>query len=204
MVLRRTYTKFRRQIMLISTLEAILFAAAKPLEIKTLSKALNTNQETLREAIEELKKLRNTENSGIHLLEQEGKLQLVTNPAAAEVVKIFAKEDMGGELTKPSLETLTVIAYRGPITKPELEQIRGINCTLILRNLLMRGLVEERDDPVKLQSVYSVSLEFLRHLGVHGVSELPEFKDYHNDSRINQMIQELNRVEAVASEKQIV
>lgn len=190
--------------MLTTTLESILFAAAKPLDVKILAKALNTNQETLREAIEELKKIRNTESSGIHLLEQEGKLQLATNPAAAEAVKVFAKEEMGGELTRPSLETLTIIAYRGPMTKPEIEQIRGINCALILRNLLMRGLVEEKDDPIKLQSVYSASLGFLRHLGVRGASELPEFEDYHNNSRIDQMIQELNGIEAAASEKQVV
>ncbi|MFA6131833.1 MAG: SMC-Scp complex subunit ScpB [Patescibacteria group bacterium] len=190
--------------MLTTTLEAILFAAAKPLDIKTLAKALNTNQETLREAIEELKNLRNVESSGIHFLEQEGKLQLATNPAAAEAVKIFAKEDMGGELTRPSLETLTIIAYRGPMTKPEIEQIRGINCTLILRNLLMRGLIEEKDDSTKLQSVYSVSLDFLRHLGVKNVSELPEFENFNNNPQIDQMIRELSGAETVPAEKQIV
>jgi len=190
--------------MLTSTLESILFAAAKPLDIKTLIKALNTNQETLREAIEELKTLRNVESSGIHLLEQEGKLQLATNPAAAEAVKVFAKEDLGGELTRPSLETLTIIAYRGPMTKPEIEQIRGINCALILRNLLVRGLIEEKDDPTKLQSVYSVSLDFLRHLGAHSVSELPEFESFHNNPQIDQMIQELSGEISNLEEKQIV
>jgi len=190
--------------MLTQILEAILFAAAKPLDIKVLVKALNTNQEILREAIEALKKNRNVESSGIHLLEQEGKLQLATNPIAAEAVKLFAKEDMSGELSKPSLETLTIIAYRGPMTKPEIEQIRGINCTLILRNLLMRGLIEEKDDPTKLQSVYSASLDFLRHLGVHNVSELPDFENFHNNQQIDQMIRELNGIESASVEEQIV
>jgi len=190
--------------MLISTLEAILFTAAKPLEVKTLAKVLNTNQETLREAVESLKKLRNVEDSGIHLVEQEGKIQLVTNPAAAEAVKLFAKEDLGGELTKASLETLTIIAYRGPMTKPEIEQIRGINCTLILRNLLVRGLIEERDDSVKLLPVYSVSLDMLRHLGLHEVNELPDYESFRNNPQIDAMIQELDGSSPAASEKQIV
>ncbi|MFH1253394.1 MAG: SMC-Scp complex subunit ScpB [Candidatus Uhrbacteria bacterium] len=190
--------------MLTTTLEAILFAAAKPLDLKVLAKALNTNHETLREAVEALKAVRNQETSGIHLIEQEGKIQLVTNPTAAEAVKLFAKEDMGGELTKASLETLTIIAYRGPMTKPEIEQIRGINCTLILRNLLVRGLIEEKDDVAKLLPVYSVSLDLMRHLGIHQVSELPEFENFHNNPQIDQMIQDLNGLPTISSEKQIV
>lgn len=190
--------------MLITTLEAILFVAAKPLEIKNLTKVLKTNQETLREAVESLKAVRNTEGSGIHLVEQEGKIQLVTNPIATEAVKLFAKEDLGGELTRASLETLTIIAYRGPITKPEIEQIRGINCTLILRNLLVRGLIEEKDDPEKLLPVFSVSLEMLRHLGIHGVSELPEFESFHHNPQIDQLIQEINEGQLLSSEKQAV
>lgn len=190
--------------MLIATLEAILFAAAKPLDFKILVKALKTNQETLREAVDSLKATRNQEGSGIHLVEQEGKIQLVTNPTAAEAVKIFTKEDLGGELTKASLETLTIIAYRGPMTKPEIEQIRGINCTLILRNLMMRGLINEKDDPIKLLPAYSVSLDMLRHLGLHGVTELPDYNDFHNNARIDQMIQELNGAPPPSSEKQTV
>lgn len=190
--------------MFTATLEAILFAAAKPLDLKSLARLLKTNQETLREAIEELKKSRNVKGSGIHLLEQEGKLQLVTNPAVAEIVNAFVKEDMSGELTRPSLETLTIIAYRGPMTKPEIEQVRGINCALILRNLLMRGLIEEREEVAKLLPVYSVSLDFLRHLGLREVSELPRYEEFHHNPQIDQMIQELSGVSTEILIEQVV
>jgi segregation and condensation protein B len=201
-----TLEKIKKNIkfMLTTTLEAILFTAAKPLEIKTLAKTLNTNQETLREALDALKTLRNVEDSGIHIIEHEGRVQMVSNPSAAEAVKLFAKEDMGGELTKPSLETLTIIAYRGPMTKPEIEQIRGINCTMILRNLLMRGLIEEKDDPSRFLPVYSVSIDLLRHLGVNQVSKLPEYESFHNNPQIDQMIQELSGIMPPAEEKQTV
>ena len=189
--------------MLTTTLESILFVAAKPLDLKILAKALNTNQEILREAVESLRAARNTDGSGVHLIEQEGKIQLVANPASAEVVKNFAKEDLGGELTKASLETLTIIAYRGPMTKPEIEQIRGINCTLILRNLLMRCLIEEKDDPVKLLPSYSVSLDMLRHLGIHQVGELPDYENFHNNPQIDAVIQELSG-SMVSTEQQTV
>ena len=100
------------------------------------------------------------------------------------------------ELTRPSLETLTIIAYRGPITKPEIEQIRGINCSLILRNLALRGLIEEADDAARLQPVYTVSVKFLRHLGIHAASELPQYEDLHGNERIGKMLEELNAMPA--------
>ncbi len=178
--------------MLTGKIEAVLFAAAKPVEIKTLAKLLDVSQEVLREALDDVKMRLNVESSGIHVLEHEGKLQLVSNPAFAEIVKGFVKEDVGGELTRPSLETLTIVAYRGPITKPELEQIRGVNCSLILRNLLVRGLIDERDDMDRLQPVYSVSTDFLRHLGLHSIEELPNFSDFHGNERIDRMIRELS------------
>jgi segregation and condensation protein B len=98
-----------------------------------------------------------------------------------------------GELTRPQLETLTIIAYRGPITKPEIEQIRGINCSLIIRNLLMRGLVEEAESAEKLQPVYSVSGDFVRHLGLHAIGELPEYASFHENEKMTQMLSELEQ-----------
>jgi segregation and condensation protein B len=178
--------------MITAKIEAVLFAAAKPVEVKALAKLLDVSQEVLREAIDDVKARFNADASGIHVLEHEGKLQLVTNPAFTDVVKGFVKEDVGGELTRPSLEALTIIAYRGPVTKPEIEQIRGVNCSLILRNLLMRGLIEEREDIDRLQSVYSVSSDFLRHLGLHDRSELPGYNEFHDNERINKMLAELH------------
>ena len=86
---------------------------------------------------------------------------------------------MGGELTRPQLETLTVIAYKSPITKSEIEQIRGINCTMILRNLLMRGLIIEEEGT--LESVYTVSLETLSLLGITKVEDLPDYQKLHDE-----------------------
>jgi len=71
---------------------------------------------------------------------------MTTAKESSEIVEKFLKEELTGEMTRPQLETLTIIAYRGPMTKMEIEQIRGVNCSLILRNLLMRGLVEAKLD----------------------------------------------------------
>ncbi len=174
--------------MMTTDLEAILFAAAKPIGFAALQKALDVSAPVLLEALEDLRRRFNAETSGIHLLVHEEKAQFVTNPASAEAVAGFVKQESLGDLTQPQLETLTVIAYRGPITKPELEEIRGVNCSLILRNLAVRGLLEETDSIEKLQPVYTVSSDFLRHLGLSQIEELPAYEDLHAHERISELM----------------
>lgn len=174
--------------MLTFKLEAILFAAAKPVAIAQLKKQLGASETQMEVAVSELREKLNGNASGIHLLEQEGKLQLVTNPELGEDVAAFLKKEASGPLTRPSLETLAVIAYQGPVTKPEIEQVRGVNCSLILRHLLIRGLIEELEDKERLQNVYVVSPELLREMGAHRVEELPEFSDWHGHERIRELM----------------
>ncbi len=176
--------------MLTSSLEAILFASAKPLSIASLRTLFDVSEPVLREAIDDVSRRFNTDSSGIHLVEHEGKVQFVTSPEHADLLRAFLKQEVSGELTRPSLETLTIIAYRGPITKPEMEQIRGVNCTLILRNLLMRGLIEERDDAQRLQPVYTVSTDFLRHLGLHSISDLPSYDELNQNEKVEELMSE--------------
>ncbi len=174
--------------MLTTTIESILFAAAKPIWMDQLRKYFDTSAETIAEAVEDIRMRYNRRESGIHLLEQEGKIQFVTNPDASEAVATFLKKDATSPLTKPSLETLTVIAYRGPVTRPEIEQIRGVNCGLILRNLLIRGFIEETQDRTRLQPVYSVSMDFLRKLGLTHLEELPEYESFHTNASIDELL----------------
>ncbi|MBT5808234.1 SMC-Scp complex subunit ScpB [Candidatus Uhrbacteria bacterium] len=174
--------------MITPTVEAVLFAAAKPLTPAELSKHLGVSKEVIKEAVEEIRKLRNVEDSGIHMLEHDGKFQLVSNPALKEDVSKFLKKEASGPLTRPSLETLTIIAYRGPITKPEIETIRGVNCSLILRNLLIRGYILETEDRQRLQPVYSLSVDFVRKLGLSKIDELPDYESFINNEKINELL----------------
>ena len=164
--------------MLITTIEAVLFAAAKPVKLSALQKNLGVSQEVVQEAVGDIAARYNVESSGIHLMQHEGAVQFVTNAAVGQDVAKFLRVEASGPLTRPSLETLTIIAYRGPITKPEIELIRGVNCSLILRNLLIRGYIDEVQDIKRLQSVYGLSHEFLQALGVKRVEELPEFEAF--------------------------
>lgn len=176
--------------MLKAKVEAILFASGKPVSLRSLAKILEVKPEDLLPIVEELKKEKNVDTSGVHIIDHEGSLQLVTSPLHAALVASLVKDEFGGELTRPQLETLSIICYRSPITKPEIEQIRGVNCSLIIRNLLIRGLIEEKDDAARLQSVYNVTTDFVRHLGVHALTELPDYEHYHADERIAKLIEE--------------
>lgn len=184
-------------IMLTTKIEAILLASSKPISVAKLKKIFDVSEEVFQEAIEDITSRFNTESSGIHLLSHSGTIQFVTNPTEGELVAEFFKQDLGGDLTRPSLETLTIVAYRGPITKPEIEQIRGVNCSLILRNLLIRGLITEKDDVERLQPVYEVSADFIRHLGIHAVEELPDFEAFHENEKITKLVEELSVQEEV-------
>jgi segregation and condensation protein B len=174
--------------MVTTTIEAVLFAAAKPIKLKELQKHLGLSQEVVREALDALAARRNTSDSGIHLIEANDAVQLVTNADLGEEVAKFLRVEASGPLTRPSLETLTIIAYRGPITKPEIEMIRGVNCSLIIRNLLIRGFVLEEMDKGKLQPVYTLSHDFLQARGITNLHELPEYEVFQANEKITQLL----------------
>lgn len=170
-------------------IEAVLFVATKPMPAKQLAKILALSIEEVDTSIAELVTVRNVDVSGIHVIVGDEGVQLVSNPLFTDVVSALAKEDIDSELTRPSLETLTIVAYRGPMTKPEIEAIRGVNCTLILRNLLVRGLITEEEDAIKLQAVYTLSNDALRYLGLHDVKELSDYDALHGNHKIDTLLQ---------------
>lgn len=174
-----------------SQIESILFVSTKPVSMKFLATACLCSVDEATVAVNELATVRNVDDSGIHVVIGAEGITLATNPNHADVIAKLAKEDVDPELTRPSLETLTIVAYRGPITKPEIEAIRGINCTLILRNLLMRGLVDEAEDVVKLQPVYTLTNDALRYLGLHSVTELADYPELHGNTKIDALLSAL-------------
>jgi segregation and condensation protein B len=171
-------------------IESILFVASKPLSAAAIARSLKAKEADVREAIEDLKARYNHAGSGIHILTIGDEVEMGTNPEHAAAIEGFVKDEIAGELTKAQLETLTVIAYRGPVTRPELEQIRGVNCALILRNLLLRGLIEEKEDDILPR--FTVSFEALRHLGIRDVSELPEYESLHAHEHLEKAIGDMN------------
>ncbi|MFH1766812.1 MAG: SMC-Scp complex subunit ScpB [Patescibacteria group bacterium] len=174
---------------LAAKIESILFLSTRPVSFTKLAKMLEVKEGEIKIAIEELQAQRNVSGSGIHIVVADAAVELGTNPGFADILDKMSKEETEAELTRPQLETLTIIAYRGPITKPEIEQIRGVNCSIILRNLAVRGFVVEREDKKFFQSVYTLSSEMLRHLGVHEAKELPDYNKFHDDKKIDSLLE---------------
>jgi len=172
---------------IISTLESILFVASKPLTIQKIANSLNNKKCEVEVALSQLEQ-KYTSVSGIHIIRSGDIVQMATNPENVQFVEKFTKSEIMSELTKPQLETLTVIAYRCPITRPELEQIRGVNCAIILRNLMIRGLIEEAEEKDLVLPIYSLSIAAMRHLGIASVEELPDYENLHGHEYVEQVL----------------
>ena len=165
---------------IISQIESILFVASKPVSIKKIAKILNVDEVAVNSSLEQLKQKYDSVDSGLVLFRNNDEFQLVAHPDNRLIAEHFVKAEISGELTRPQLETLTVVSYCGPITKPELDQIRGVNCSLILRNLLIRGLIKEQDIGTTLLPSYEVTMDYLQHLGISDLKELPDYETLHN------------------------
>ena len=178
-------------------IESLLFISTKPMSVKDLEKMIGAGRENIEKALGELQEKYNNDESGLWILEnkkvKQKQYQMATSPDVRAVVEKFVKEEVTGELTRASLETLTIIAYRGPMTRPEMEQIRGVNCSQILRNLLIKGLVEVEER--NKEPYYSVSLDFLKHLGVNKVDELPDYDKLHQHEGLEEFLDASNSLE---------
>ncbi len=177
---------------LAAKIESLLFVSAEPLSVRVLTRLLDAKTSEVEAVLADLqKKYRQATDSGMIIVKGADSYQMVTSPKCAAVVAEFLKSDLSGELTEPSLETLTIVAYRGPITKAELEQIRGVNCSLILRNLQMRGLITRQENKNGL-IFYEVTPEFVKYLGVSAVQDLPDYGKLHQHATLNEVLQSVN------------
>lgn len=157
-------------------LEAILFYKNEPMEIKRLSKLVEKSEKEVKEALKNL--TANLENRGLCLVMTETEAGLATAPQVKEFIEKIAKDEMSREIGRAGLETLAIVLYNGPVSRREIDYVRGVNSAFILRNLCIRGLVEKEADSRDQRIVrYKSSLPLLMHLGLKSVKELPEFDE---------------------------
>jgi segregation and condensation protein B len=171
-----------------SKIESLLFISAKPMAIKQLADLFKVKPEEVKKAGDELVEEYKEQHKGVQIIRNGSRFQMVSSPENAQVVQEFIKDETTGELSRPSLEALTIIAYRGPISKIDLDRIRGVNCALILRNLLIRGLIEGKVDKKKNETYYTVTFDFIRFLGISDISELPDYERLHKDDTIDKVL----------------
>ena len=184
---------FNLRMNLKSQIESLLFLSPKPVAVKKLAEVTGGKKEEIKTILEDIKKEYDERSGGVSVIDHQGSYQMSTSAENSEMVRNFLKDEQLGELTKPGLETLTIIAYRGPLTKAELEQIRGVNCGLILRNLIIRGLAERREEKDKLRTVYEVTHEFLRYLGLTSIKELPDYEKLSTHESIERVLEEAGK-----------
>lgn len=173
---------------LVSQLESLLYISPRPLKVREFEKWTKAKPELIKAALTELSEEYKKADRGVMLQQQGDEYQLSTAKANTALVQEFIKAETTGELTKPQLETLTVISYRAPISKSELEAIRGVNCGLILRNLLIRGLVKSHEE--RGEVVYEPTLDFLKFLGLRATSELPDYERLSQHDIFKQLLEE--------------
>jgi len=161
-------------------IESILFFKGVPVSESFLAKVLGKKEEEIKEALNALEK--NLQNRGLVLNRQEGQVSLGTNPEASGFIETLIKDDLERDLGKAGLETLSIVIYRGPVSRSQIDYIRGVNSSFILRNLLVRGLVEKvKNDKDQRVSFYNPTFKLLSYLGLKNMADMPEYKELRND-----------------------
>lgn len=157
-------------------IEAILFFKGEPLSRKKLGEFLGVGQIELNEGIEKLKG--SLAGRGIVLQEKENDILLGTAPDLSDLIEKLQKEELNKELSKASLETLSVVLYKTGVTRAEIDYIRGVNSSFTLRALSIRGLVEKTIDPKDSRRyIYRPTFELLSYMGVRKAEELPDYEN---------------------------
>ena len=158
-------------------IESLLFFKNEPVSFSWLAKQLGLKASDIESNILEMKPF--YLDRGFSLITTEGKVALMTSKIADELIGNITKSGEERELSKQALETLSIVLYKKKITKAELDYIRGVNSVFILRNLLMRGLIEKNINLTDKRSpLYSVTHDTLSFLGIEKASDLPQFKHF--------------------------
>lgn len=154
-------------------LESILFHKGEPTTVRWLSGIMEIGEKEVRELALRLQE--KLHNRGIKIIVAGDELMLATAPETSAVIERITKEEVSKDLGRAGLETLSVILYQNPVSKPEIDYIRGVNCQYILRSLLVRGLVKRTiNNESGRVYLYSPTIELLSHLGITDISQLPE------------------------------
>ena len=154
-------------------LEAMLFVAGEPVTTSQLATALDVAPSVIERGLNELDAALFTR--GLRLQRHAGRVQLTTAPQLAELIERFLGLEATTHLTRAALETLAIIAYQQPVTRPQIDSIRGVNSDSMMKSLLHKGLILEsgRADGPGRPILYSTTPEFLQHFGLNSILEMP-------------------------------
>ncbi|HTK36906.1 MAG TPA: SMC-Scp complex subunit ScpB [Pyrinomonadaceae bacterium] len=165
---------------LVAVVEALIFVSDEPLSVKLLAEILDEDKESIEAAVEELAKEYQSRESGLQLREIAGGWQISTRTEFHEDVRKFLKTRPSAKLSLASLETLAVIAYKQPVTVPEILEIRGVQSASAIKTLLEKRLIVTKGhkETVGRPMQYGTSKEFLIQFGLKDLTELPSIEDF--------------------------
>jgi len=171
-----------------SIIESMLFVSGEPVKIARIAKITGNKDQEIENALSELK--RDYESGrGLAIVQKEDLVQMVSSPRNSQYVSQLVKGELNEAISTAGLEVLSIIAYRGPISRTQVEMIRGVSSDFTIRKLMMRGLVERIDNPADSRSyLYKISFEFLKTLGISGVGDLPDYEELSRDERIESAV----------------
>ena len=183
----------KTEITLEAKIEGLLFYKNEDISISELSKILKVNEEEIKHALNNLS--HELEHRGVSLLRKDDSVMLGINHELSELVGSMRKEEINKDLSKASLETLSIILYKNGVSRSEIDYIRGVNSSFILRNLLIRGLIEkitDKNDSRKI--IYRPTFDTLSFMGITEINQLPNYENVKSqlDSAINNQKENTN------------
>lgn len=181
----------------IAQLETLLFQYGEPITTKKAAALLDISPEECAALVDIYAQALTHEDRGLALFRDGSEIQLTTKPEYRSVLEKIIHDEFKEELTPAAVETISIIAYLGPIPRATVDYVRGVNSSFIIRNLLMRGLIERNQDEHRKHTYeYKVTFDFLKHLGISHVSELPEYEKFKDIlSQYESPIEEEKRVD---------
>lgn len=187
MIIYKDLSKFMELEKLKSIIESVLFVSGEPVKISKIAKITGASKPEVENAIMALQA--DCQNGGLAIIKKEDAVEMVTNPGNSEYVGELVKSEIQENLSQAALEVLAIVAYKGPITRADIEAIRGVNSSFTLRSLLLRGLLERIDNPKDNRGyLYKISFEFMKKLGIDDISKLPDWETLSKDGRIESII----------------
>jgi segregation and condensation protein B len=156
--------------------ESLLFVADRPVPVRDIAEAIESSEDEVESALHALET--EYQERGIRLQRKGDQVQLVSAPEAGEHIERFLGLEISGKLSVAALETLSIVAYRQPVTRAQIEVIRGVNSDGVLRSLVRRGLIDQvgRAPTVGRPNLYATTFEFLQQFGLQELSKLPNWE----------------------------
>ena len=180
-----------------AAIQAILFASGEPISVKRLADTVEVEEETVYKICKTLQDRKKTDESGICIVELNDSFQMCTNPDFADYIKKALEIKKNIPLSQAAMEVLAIIAYNQPVTKSFVEQVRGVESSQIVNNLVEKGLVEEagRLDVPGRPISYKTSINFLRCFGLSGLDKLPPLPDENGQVMLDEVVEDYKLAE---------